>query len=63
MFRSIFRPSSGGSWTVLNAVTKLRSVDVAGYRFVQYAAVCHYRLFMCVYGVPDGVKPCHRVTL
>jgi hypothetical protein len=28
MFRSIFRPSSEGSWTVLYAVTKLRSVDI-----------------------------------
>jgi hypothetical protein len=33
----------------------------ARYRFVLYAAVCHYRPFVYVYGVPDGVKPCHRV--
>ena len=33
----------------------------AHYRFVQYAAVCHYRPFVYVYGVPDRVKPCHRV--
>jgi len=31
----------------------------ARYRFVQYAAECHYRPFVYVYGVPDGVKPCH----
>ena len=31
------------------------------YRFVQYAAVCHYPLFVYVSGVPDGVKPCHRL--
>ena len=28
MFQSVFRPSSRGSWTVLYAVTNLRSVDV-----------------------------------
>jgi len=31
------------------------------YRFVQYAAVCHYRLFVYISGVPDWMKPCHRV--
>jgi len=33
----------------------------ARFKFVQYAAVCHYRPFMYVSGVPDWVKPCHRV--
>jgi len=33
----------------------------ARYRFVQYATVCYYRPFVYVYGVPDWVKPCHRV--
>ena len=31
----------------------------ARHRFVQYAAVCHYRLFVYVSGVPDWVKPSH----
>jgi len=35
----------------------------ACYGFVQYAAVCHYRSFVYVYGVPDRVKPCHRDKL
>ena len=33
----------------------------ARYRFVQYAPVRHYRPFVYVYGVPDWVKPCHRL--
>jgi len=33
----------------------------ARYRFVQHALVYHYRPFVYVYGVPDGVKPYHRV--
>jgi hypothetical protein len=33
----------------------------ARYRFVQYAAVCHYCPFVCVYGEPDGVKTRHKV--
>jgi len=37
MFRSILRPSSGGSWTVLYAFTKLRSVDA---RSLQICALC-----------------------
>jgi hypothetical protein len=37
MFRSILRPSSGWSWTVIYAVTKLRSVDVSS---LQIYAVC-----------------------
>jgi len=28
---------------------------------VQYAAVCHYRPFVYVFGVPDWKKLCHRV--
>ena len=59
MFRFIFRPFSGGSWTVLYAVTKLRWLMYTPYRFVQYAAVCHYRPFVYAYGVPDWVKPCY----
>jgi hypothetical protein len=33
----------------------------ARYRFVQYAALCHYRPFVYVSGVPDWVKTCHRL--
>jgi len=33
----------------------------ARYIFVQYVAICHYRPFVYVSGVPDWVKPCHRV--
>jgi hypothetical protein len=33
----------------------------ARYRFVQYAAVCHYRPFVYVSGEPDWEKSCHRV--
>jgi len=28
---------------------------------VQYAAVCHYRPFAYVSGVPKWAKPCHRI--
>jgi hypothetical protein len=30
----------------------------ARYRFVQYAAVCHYRPLVCASGVSDWAKPC-----
>jgi len=33
----------------------------ARYRFVQYAAICHYHPFVYMSGVPDWVRPCHRV--
>jgi len=33
----------------------------ARYKFLQYAAVCHYRPFVYVYGVTDWVNPCHRL--
>jgi hypothetical protein len=33
----------------------------ARYRFVHYAAVSHYRPLVYVSGVPDWVKPCHRL--
>jgi hypothetical protein len=35
----------------------------ARYRFVQYTAVCRFRPFVYIYGVPDWVKPYHKVSM